>query len=101
MTTIAHETALLITAGGLVVAVLALATTRRFSLSLAVLLDFFTAAGLLQLIGPPTWPRLATVALTITVRQLAGHGLRATQAGQLRLTPLGHRIITGRKAGHG
>jgi hypothetical protein len=100
MITIAHEAALMVTAAGLVVAVLALATTRQFSVSLAVLLDFFTAAGLLQLIGPPTWPRLATVALTIIVRQLAGRGLRAAQAGQLRLTPLGHRIISGRKAGH-
>jgi hypothetical protein len=101
MTTIVHEAALVVTAAGLVVAVLALATTRQFSLSLAVLLDFFTAAGLLQLIGPPTWPRLATVALTITVRQLAGRGLRAAQPGQLRLTPLRHRMISGRKAGHG
>jgi hypothetical protein len=101
MTTITHEAALLVTAAGLVVAVLALATTRQFSLSLAVLLDFFTAAGLLQLFGPPTWPRLATVALTISVRQLAGRGLRAAQAGQLRLTQLGHHIIGGRKAGHG
>jgi hypothetical protein len=91
MTTIAHEAALLVTAAGLVVAVLTLATTRQFSLSLAVLLDFFTASGLLQLIGPPTWPRLATVALTITIRQLASRGLRAAQAGQLRLTSLGLR----------
>jgi hypothetical protein len=98
MTTIAYEAALLVTAAGLVVAVLALVKTRQIPLSLAVLLDFFTAAGLLRLVGPPTWPRLAAVALTITVRQLASRGLRAAAAGQLRLTPLRHNII-GRRQG--
>ena len=80
MTTLAHDAALLVTAAGLVVAALALARTRQIPLSLALLLDFFTAAGLLRLVGPLTWSRLATVALTITIRQLASHGLRAAQA---------------------
>jgi hypothetical protein len=101
MTTIANDAALLVTAAGLVLAALALAKTRQIPLSLAVLLDFFTAAGLLRLVGPPTWPRLATVALTITIRQLASRGLRAAQAGQLRLTPLRQHIITSRQSRHG
>jgi hypothetical protein len=88
MTTIIHDAALLVTAAGVVVGGLALAKTRQIPLSLAVLLDFFTAAGLLRLVGPPTWSRLATVALTITVRQLASRGLRAAQAGHVSLAPL-------------
>jgi hypothetical protein len=95
MTTIIHDAALLVTAAGLLVGGLALAKTRQIPLSLAVLLDFFTAAGLLRLVGPPTWSRLATVALTITVRQLASRGLRAAQAGRLRLIPFGQHAVTG------
>ena len=78
MITIVHEAALLITAAGLVVAVVALARTRRIPLSLALLLDFFTAASLLRLAGPPTWSSLAA-ALTFTIRQLASRGLRIAQ----------------------
>jgi hypothetical protein len=94
MTTIIHDAALLVTAAGLLVGALALAKTRQIPLSLAVLLDFFTAAGLLRLVGPPTWSRLATVALTITVRQLASRGLRAAQAGQMSLRHLGPQAVT-------
>jgi hypothetical protein len=94
MTTIAHDAALLVTAAGLIVATLALARTRQIPLSLAVLLDFFTAAGLLRLVGPPTWARLATVALTIAIRQLASRGLRAAQAGHLSLASFRHQDVT-------
>jgi hypothetical protein len=82
-----EDAALVVTAAGLVVAALALARTRRIPLSLALLLDFFTAASLLRLVGPPTWSSLVTAALTITIRQLANHGLRASQgADRLSLT---------------
>jgi hypothetical protein len=94
MTTIIHDAALLVTAAGIVVGGLSLAKTRQIPLSLAVLLDFFTAAGLLRLVGPPTWSRLATVALTITIRQLASRGLRAAQSGHVSLTPLAPRAVT-------
>jgi hypothetical protein len=94
MTTIVNDAALLVTAAGLLVGALALAKTRQIPLSLAVLLDFFTAAGLLRLVGPPTWSRLATVALTITVRQLASRGLRAAQTGHVSLMYLGPRAVT-------
>ena len=56
--TVAHDAALVVTAAGLVVAAVALARTRRVALALALLLDFFTAASLLRLIGPLTWPVL-------------------------------------------
>ena len=77
MTSIIHAAALLLTAGGLTAGAWVLAQTRQISLSLTLLMDFFTAAGILRLVGLPTWSGLATVALTITVRQLAGRGLRA------------------------
>ena len=79
MTAVIHAAALFTTAAGLVVAAVALATTRRIPLSLALLLDFFTAASLLRLAGPPTWSILGTAALTIVIRQLASRGLRAAQ----------------------
>jgi hypothetical protein len=77
MTSIIHAAALLLTAAGLAAGVWVLALTRQIPLSVTVVLDFFTAAGILRLGGPLTWSGLATVALTITVRQLAGRGLRA------------------------
>ena len=80
MTTAAHAAALIVTAAGLVAAAVALAGTRQVPLSLAVLLDFFTAASLLRLAGPPTWSALGAAALTIIIRQLASRSLRSAQA---------------------
>jgi len=77
--TVVHVAALLTAAAGLVVATVALVRTRRISLSLALLLDFFTAASLLRLVGPLTWPALGTAALTIVIRQLASRGLVAAE----------------------
>jgi hypothetical protein len=77
MTTIIHAAALLLTATGFAAGALVFARTHQIPLSLALLLDFLTAAGILRLVGPPTWSGLATVALTITIRRLAGRGLRA------------------------
>jgi len=79
MTNVVHAAALLTTAAGIAVAAVALATTRQIPLSLALLLDFFTAASLLRLAGPPTWSVIGTAALTIVIRQLASRGLRAAQ----------------------
>src|ERR1700735_5558014 len=79
MITIVHDAALLITAAGLVVAIVALARTRRIPLSLALLLDFFTAASLLRLAGPPTAASLRAAALPIAIRQPASRGLRIAQ----------------------
>jgi hypothetical protein len=79
MITVVHVAALLTAAAGLVVATVALVRTRRISLSLALLLDFFTAASLLRLVGPLTWPVLGTAALAIVIRQLASRGLVAAE----------------------
>jgi hypothetical protein len=79
MATVIHTAAIVVTAAGLVVAAVALALTRQIPLSLALLLDFFTAASLLRLAGPPSWMVLGTAALTIVIRQLASRSLRAAQ----------------------
>jgi uncharacterized membrane protein len=75
ITTVSHDAALIVTAGGLIVAAVALVRTRRAPLALALLLDFFTAAALLRLVGEPSWPALGAAALTIVIRQLASHAL--------------------------
>jgi hypothetical protein len=72
-------------AAGLVIAAVALVRTRQLLLPLAVLLDFLTAASLLRLAGPPTWPLLGAATLTIAIRQLASRSLRAARG----LGPLG------------
>jgi hypothetical protein len=84
ITTVSRDAALIVTAAGLIVAAVALARTRRASLALALLLDFFTAAALLRLAAPPTWPALGTAALTIVIRQLASHALAAARAARHR-----------------
>jgi hypothetical protein len=80
ITTVSRDAALIVTAAGLVVAAVAVARTRRARLALALLLDFFTAAALLRLAAPPTWPALGAAALTIAIRQLASRSLAARGA---------------------
>lgn len=82
--TVSRDASLIITAAGLIVAVVALATTRRARLALALLLDFFTAAALLRLAAPPSWPALGAAALIIAVRQLASHALTADRGARDR-----------------
>jgi hypothetical protein len=84
MTAITRDAALLVTAAGLIVAAVALVRTRRAVLALALALDFFTAAALLHLAAPPTWPALGAAALTIAIRQLASRSLRAARGARHR-----------------
>lgn len=84
ISTVASDAALVVAAAGLVVAAVALAMTRRAPLAVALLLDFFTAAALLRLAGPLTWPVIGVAALTIIVRQLASRGLMAAQIARRR-----------------
>jgi hypothetical protein len=85
LTAVIHAIALAVTAAGLVITAVALVRTRQLLLPLAVLLDFLTAASLLRLAGPPTWPLLGAATLTIAIRQLASRSLRAARG----LTRLG------------
>jgi hypothetical protein len=82
--TVSRDAALIVTAAGLVVAAVAVARTRRARLALALLLDFFTAAALLRLAAPPTWPALGAAALTIAIRQLASRSLAAARGARDR-----------------
>jgi len=84
ITTVTRDAALLVTAAGLIVAAVALVRTRRAVLALALLLDFFTAAALLHLAAPPSWPALGAAALTIVIRQLASRALTATRGARHR-----------------
>lgn len=82
--TVSRDAALLVTAAGLIVAAVALVRTRRASLALALLLDFFTAAALLHLAGRPSWPAIGAAALTIAIRELASHALTAARSARHR-----------------
>ena len=82
--TVSRDASLIITAAGLIVAAVALARTRRARLALALLLDFFTAAALLRLAAPPSWPAIGAAALTIAIRQLASHALMADRGARHR-----------------
>ena len=84
ITTVSRDAALLVTAAGLIVAAVTLVRTRRARLALALLLDFFTAAALLRLAAPPTWPALGAAALTIVIRQLASRALAAARGARHR-----------------
>ena len=84
MTTVTRDAALLVTAAGLIDAAVALVRTRRAPLALALALDFFTAAALLHLAAPPSWPALGAAALTIAIRQLASRSLRASRDARHR-----------------
>ncbi|WP_448620184.1 hypothetical protein [Geodermatophilus sp. URMC 65] len=68
--------ALLVTATALAAGLVALVATRRPAAALPVLLDLLVAAGLLRLVGEPSWQALATAAAILVVRRLIGFGLR-------------------------
>ena len=84
ISTVTRDAALIVTAAGLIVAAVALARTRRARLALALLLDFLTAASLLRLAAPPSWPALGAAALIIAIRQLASHALTAARGARRR-----------------
>ncbi len=78
MTQLLDTLALVCTAGGLLAGVVVLGRTGDGLLALRVALELWTAAGLLRLAGPPSWPRLAGAAAIVALRQLLGVGLRAS-----------------------
>ena len=66
----------LLSGAALLAGVLTLATTRKPALALSVFLDLLTAAGLLRLVGDPSWQSIATAAVIVALRHLIGFGLR-------------------------
>lgn len=84
LTSAVDALALVVAAGGLVAATAAYAATRRPGVAMAVLLDLLLAAGLLRLSGEPTWQRLVTAAVIVTLRRVVTgslhHGATALAA---------------------
>jgi hypothetical protein len=68
--------ALLVTAAALAAGLVALLATRRPAAALPVFLDLLVAAGLLRLVGEPSWQALASAAAILELRPLIGFGLR-------------------------
>lgn len=68
--------ALIVAAAALIAAALAFAVSRRPGLALSVFLDLLLAAGLLRLVGEPSWQAIATAAAIVALRRLLGTGLR-------------------------
>ncbi|WP_147263105.1 hypothetical protein [Geodermatophilus sp. TF02-6] len=63
----------------LVAALVALATTRHPPLAIGVLLDLLVAAGLLRLVGNPSWQAVVTAGVILVLRRLVGAGFRAAR----------------------
>lgn len=76
LTAAAGVAAQAVTAAALVAGALTLAATSRPALALSVALDLLLAAGLLRLVGTPSWPAVATAAAIVALRRLIGFGLR-------------------------
>ncbi len=89
MTSLLVQAALACTVAGLGAAALVLATVRDVRLALRVALEFWLAAGLLRLAGPPSISAIATAAGILVVRQLVFVGLRASPPA--RTAPLARR----------
>ncbi|WP_338895371.1 hypothetical protein WBG99_06360 [Streptomyces sp. TG1A-60] len=70
MTTWLQTAAVLTTAAGLIGAGAAYMSTRQVRVSLGVLLDFLTAAGLIRLADEPSWGSIAAATAVIAIRRL-------------------------------
>lgn len=84
-TTIAELTAaasMVVAAGAVVTAVVAFAATRNLRLSIGVLLEMLTAAGLLRLVAATTLVPVLTAAGIIVVRRVATRGLAYPASGR-------------------
>ncbi|MGY1827920.1 MULTISPECIES: DUF1622 domain-containing protein [unclassified Blastococcus] len=55
---------------------LALAVTRRPALAVGILLDLLVAAGLLRLVGDPSWQQIVVAGAIVALRHLVSYGLR-------------------------
>ena len=76
LTALFDTLSLLCTAAGVVAGLLVFAVTRRAGAALALALDFWLAAGLLRLAGPPSWQRIASAAAILAIRQLVNYARR-------------------------
>lgn len=91
---VAGAAALAASAAALLAGALPLAVTRHPVLALSVFLDLLLAAGLLRLMGEPSWRSLASAAAVVALRRLIGQGIRL---GRRSWTPTaGARTATSR-----
>jgi hypothetical protein len=81
----------LIAAAGIVLALGGLIVFRRPLVALRVMLELFTAAGLLRLSVDLSWEAVAGVAVVIAVRQLVTRSLAADLTRRALATPFGVR----------
>ncbi|MGY2002507.1 hypothetical protein [Blastococcus sp. SYSU DS1024] len=76
LATVAGAAAQVVVVVALLSGALALAVTRQPAPALGIALDHLVAAGLLRLVGEPSWQAIMTAAVVIAIRHLAGYGLR-------------------------
>jgi hypothetical protein len=55
---------------GLMVVVLSSSFLSQWQIGIPIAMEFWTAAGLLQLAGEPSWTRIMMVAVIVAVRRL-------------------------------
>lgn len=72
---VAGALALLVAATALLAGAMALVVTHRPGLALSVCLDLLLAAGLLRLVGEPSWRAITTAATVVAIRRLVSIGL--------------------------
>ncbi len=73
---VAAPMTLVISAAALISGVLTIAVTGSPGLALSEFLDLLLAAGLLRLVGDPSWRAIATAAAIVALRRLIDTGLR-------------------------
>jgi hypothetical protein len=73
---------LVLSAAGVLAALVGLAHPRRWRDALPMMLDLWVAAGLLRLAGTPDWRRLLTAALLIAVRKGVSQALKGPREGR-------------------
>jgi hypothetical protein len=84
MTSLAQDAALVCTALGVVSAAVVLARSHDLRLTVAVLLEFLLAAGLLRLTADATPRALLTAAIIVALRKLVTFGLGFAPVHPLR-----------------
>jgi uncharacterized membrane protein len=87
-----HAAAVCCVAAGLVAGAAVALSAREGLLGLRVALDFWLAAGLLNLSRATGWEALLVTALIIAVRQTVGMSLRHTSVQLRDLLPWGSHI---------
>lgn len=80
MTNLLLAGALLCTTAAVVSGLAVGVATRQLRVALPVLLELLLAAGLLRLSAGGTWTGIATAAVIVAVRKVAGTGIRSARA---------------------